>query len=142
MKEIEPYSLPGQYEELVSLVRRCAPPDVTEVWGVVRFEGISDFRLNYGKFRLIELAPMATRIGVFMEWRKVFRQPEIYGDDPHFDSFEDSFGYLGVNDNWNQPWNVYSGTDLSAPYVETFLVSGMRLMVKEIERLHPTNRFT
>lgn len=139
MKESYPYYLRDRYEALVDKVRRCAPPKVTEVWGVAKFEGISDFRLNFGKYRIIELAPMATRIGVFMEWRKIFKQPEIYADDPDFHSFEDSFGYLGVNDNWNQPWNVYSETDLSDPYVETFLVSGMKLMVKEIRRRHPNN---
>lgn len=138
MREIEFYHLRDKYEELVNRVILCAPPKVTEAWGVVEFKGIPDFRLNYGKYRVIELAPMAARIGVFMEWRKIFRQPEIYEDDPDFDLFEDSFGYLGVNDNWNQPWNVRSETDLSDPYVEIFLSSGMRLIVKEIERQHPS----
>ena len=138
MVEIEPYGLDTQYEELVNLVRRFAPARATQEWGVVRFRGISDFRLNYGRFRIIGLAPMATRIGVFMEWRKIFRQPEVYEDDPDFDEFEDAFGYLGVNDNWNQPWNVNGQTDLLDPYVEAFLASGMKLMVKEISRQHPT----
>ena len=137
MRKIEPYHLCDQYEVLITKVRQCAPPETTEAWGVVKFEGVSDFRLNFGTYRVIELAPMATRIGTFMEWRKVFRQPEAYADDPDFHSFEDSFGYLRVNDNWNQPWNVYLETDLSVPYVETFLTSGMKLMVKEIRRQHP-----
>ena len=81
---------------------------------------------------------MATRIGVFMEWRKIFCLPELYADDPDFHAFEDAFGYLGVNDNWNQPWNVYAETDLSDPYVEIFLKTGMKLMVKELTRQHPS----
>jgi hypothetical protein len=80
---------------------------------------------------------MTTCIAVFIEWRKIFRQPEIYADDPDFISFEDTFRYLGVNDNWNQPWNVYVHTDFSDPFVKTFLKTGMNLMVKEIRRQHP-----
>ncbi len=122
------------------MVKQLAPLELTEAWGVVKFEGVPDFRLNNGKYRVIELAPMARRIAVFMEWRKVFRQPEVYADDPDFHLFEDAFGYLGVNENWNQPWNVRAETDLFDPYVSTFLESGIRLMVKEIHREHPVTQ--
>ncbi len=105
---------------------------------MVKFHGIADFRLNYRKYRVIELAPLPTRIAVFMEWRKIFRQPEIYADDPDYLSFEDAFGYLEVNSNWNQPWNVVPDTDLEDPYVDSFLEIGMRLMVKEIKMQHPS----
>ena len=100
---------------------------------MVQLKGGPDFRLNCGKYRVVEVVPMAIRIAVFMEWREIFRQPHIYEGDPDYDPFEDAFGYLGVNDSWNQPWNVYSETDLSDPYVETFLVSGMRPIVKEMK---------
>jgi len=139
MKNIRAYHLHDQYETLIEKVRQCAPTGVTQAWGVVKFEGISDFRLDFGKYRVVELVPMATRIGVFMEWRKIFRHPEIYNNDKTFHSFEDSFGYLRVNENLNQPWNVYAEMNLSDPYVEVFLTSGMELMVKEIKRQHPTS---
>ena len=138
-KNIQAYHLRDQYETLIEKIRQCAPLGVTEAWGIVKFEGISDFRLDFGKYRVVELAPMATRIAVFMEWRNIFRHPEIYGGDEAFYSFEDAFGYLRVNENLNQPWNVYSETDISDRYVEVFLTSGMELMVKEIKRQHPTS---
>lgn len=64
MKEIALYHLRDQYGVLVGKVRQCAPTEVTEQWGVVKFDGVSDFRLKLGKYRIIELAPMAARIGV------------------------------------------------------------------------------
>ena len=132
------YALREQYEMLVAKVRQCAPSGVSEKWGVVKFRGVPDFRLNFGRSRVIEVAPMPRHIGVFMEWRKIFKNSGVYVDDTDFHLFEDTFGYLGVNENWNQPWNVQAGTDLSDPYVTTFLESGMRLIVKEIHRAHPT----
>ena len=131
------YHLQEKYDSLITVVKQLAPPDLTEIRGVVEFRGGPDFHLNLYRYRVIELAPMARRIAVFMEWRKVFHRPEVYGDDPDFLLFEDAFGYLGVNDNWNQPWNVETETDLSDPYVAIFLESGMRLMVREIKRRHP-----
>ena len=126
----EYYRLAGQYQLLIDTVRQCAPPDVSEAKGVVDFNGVGDFHLNLCRYRVIELAPMATRIGVFMEWRKLFRAPKIYSGLSEFLSFEDAFAYLGVNENWNQPWNVAADTDLSDPYVGTFLESGMALMAR------------
>lgn len=134
MKIIQTYGLRDQYEALITLVRWCAPLGLNEVWGVTKFEGIPDFRLNLTRYRVIELAPMPARIGVYMEWSKVFGQPDIYANDPDFNAFEDAFAYLA----FKQIWNVYPETDLSDPYVETFLKSGMNLMVKEIKRRHPT----
>ena len=141
MTQSNAYPYHDLYQNLVYKVRHLAPPNVTEAWGVVKFQGIADFRLNYSNYRVIELSPLPTRVAVFMEWRKIFRQPEFYGDDPDYLSFEDAFGYLGVNQNWNQPWNVYTGTDLEDPYVDSFLENGMKLMVKEIKKQHPPANF-
>ena len=140
MGKTEYYQLENQYDSLITVVKELAPPGLTGVLGVVEYDGGPDFRLNLGKYRVIDLAPMAKHIAVFMEWRKVFRQPGVYADDPDFHLFEDAFGYLGVNDNWNQPWNVLAETDLSDPYVSIFLESGMRLMVREIHRMHPATQ--
>lgn len=131
------YHLSDLYDAIVLLVRESASDGMSERWGVTMFRGIPDFRLNYGKYRVIELAPLATRIAVFMEWRKVFIQQEHYATDPDFLIFEDAFGYLGINENWHQPWNVNTETDLSDPYVRAFLTSGMALMMKDIQRRHP-----
>ena len=88
MKGIESYHMSALYEQLIAKVRQSAPSGLSEAFGVVEFEGIPDFRLSLGKYRVIELAPMAKRIGVFMEWRKLFRNPEVYSDNPDFHSFE------------------------------------------------------
>ena len=140
MSRITDYHLQSQYDTIVTIIRELAPPGLTEAWGVVVFKGGPDFRLNLGRYRVIEVVPLARHVAVFMEWRQVFRRPEIYADDPDLYLFEDAFGYLGVNDNWNQPWNVWPETDLSDPYVATFLEYGMRLIIKEIRRKHPSTR--
>jgi hypothetical protein len=54
IKEIEPYHLRAPYEVLIDMVRRSGTPKATEVWGMVKFEGVSDFRLNFGKYRIVE----------------------------------------------------------------------------------------
>lgn len=130
------YRLAGVYQETVDRIRACAPDGLQEVWGVCHFKGFPDYRLNLDRYRVVSAAPLATRVAVFMEWSKVFRHPDEYaGDD--FAAFEDAFGYLGVNDNWNQPWNVRSDTDLDDGYVEVFLTCGIRLMVQRLCRAHP-----
>jgi hypothetical protein len=126
------------YLEVVDLVQRLAPASLQEVWGAGHpHRGVPDFRLSRGRYRVIGVFPRATRVHVFMEWCKIFQQADSYADDPDFAVFEDAFGYLGVNENWNQPWNVFPDTDLHDPYVGTFLSCGMRLLVKEICRRHP-----
>lgn len=131
------YRLGAVYEELILRVRQCAPPGLTEAFGTVNFIGVPDFRLRLGKYRVIEVAPLATRIAVFMPWSRVFQRPEIYDRDPDFVAFEDAFGFLGVDKLKNQLWNVRADTDLSDMGVTTFLECGMRLVVKEIRRMHP-----
>ncbi|TKJ43347.1 hypothetical protein CEE36_04765 [candidate division TA06 bacterium B3_TA06] len=137
MRDIRSYPLLDKYREIVEKIRICAPPGLTEEWGRCRFKGGEDFRLNLGRYRVIEVAPMATRIAVFAEWRKFLRNRELYVDDPDFSAFEDAFGYLGINENLNQPWNIYPDTDLNDSYVEVFLETGMRLIAKELKRIHP-----
>ena len=126
-----------QYQQVIEKIRACAPEGVSEAWEVTRFDGVADYRLNIARYRVVGVCLLATRVTVFMEWRKLFRNREIYEQDPDFDTFEDAFGYLGVNENWNQPWNVYPETDLDDPYVEAFLTTGMRLLIKELKRIHP-----
>ena len=132
------YLLDGQYRRVVSMVRAEAPHGLEEAIGVVQFSGIPDFRLNLGRYRVVEIAPMARRVAVFMEWRKVLRDPARWEREPQFDRFIDAFGYLGINDNWNQPWNITLTTDLDEAYVADFLASGMWLMVNDIRRRHPS----
>jgi len=132
------YPLADLYLEVVDLIRQLAPASLQEVWGAGHpHRGVPDFRLSLGRYRVIGVFPRVTRVHVFMEWCKVFQRAENYGGDSDFVAFEDAFGYLRVNENWNQPWNVYPHTDLEDPHVETFLSCGMRLIVKEICRRHP-----
>jgi len=127
--------LAGKFEEVVGKVRLLAPPGLTEKWGVVNLRGRADFRLNLGKYRVIGVIPNTTYVAVFMEWRKVYRNRELYEDDPDFVTFEDSHGYLRTR-NVNYPWQVYANTSLDEKYVSDFLETGMRLMVKELQRTH------
>lgn len=139
LREIS-YSLYHKYQQIIEKIRMCAPRGLTEKRGSSRLKGGEDFRLNLGRYRVIGVAPMATRIAVFAKWRKFLKNRKLYEDDPDLAAFEDAFGYLGINENLNQPWNVYPDTDLDDGYVEVFLETGMRLIIKELKRTHSSIR--
>jgi len=130
------YILAEKYEALVDTVRRAAPHGLSEEWGVCSFAGGEDFRLRHGKYRVIGISPLAKHLAVFMEWRKVYANRNLYEDDGDFRVFEDAHGYLTQDQDLHRPWRVWFDTDIEDPYVEAFVESGMRLMVRELDRKH------
>jgi hypothetical protein len=124
------------YDALIAKVNLLAPFGLTEVRGAMDMWGVPDFRLNLGRYRVIGVIPHKTRVDVFMEWRKVFRNRDLYENEPDFLEFEDAFGALGVK-HYNSPWHVTSVESLVEGYTDTFLETGMRLIVREIKRIHP-----
>ena len=137
MRVVPDYILAEQYAELVDKALRRSPPGLEEVWGVCECAGGKDFRLNHGKYRVIEISPLAKHLAVFMEWRRVYRNREIYERDDDFITFEEAHAHLTEDKDLHRPWRVWADTDIDEPQVEQFLESGMRLMVRELDRRHP-----
>lgn len=131
-----PYPLAGKMAEIVTKVRMYAPPGLVERWGVVKFGGNPDFRLNLGRYRVIGVLPNKTYVGVYMEWTELYRRRTVYASDPDFTAFEDAHAFLQPR-NQRGPWQARGETDLDDRYVDVFLETGMRLMVKKLRRKHP-----
>ena len=129
------YPLAGKFGEIIAKVRMLAPPGLTEKWGVVNMVGVPDFRLNLGRYRVIGAIPTKAHVAVYMEWSKLYRNRSLYRDDPDFAVFEDAHAYLTKRVRY--PWAVRAHTPLDEKYVDDFLDTGMRLMVKELKRIHP-----
>ena len=128
------YVLAEVYAELVRSVRELAPADLEEVWGVCQFHG-PDFRLNRRGYRVLGLAPLATRVTVWMAWDRMF---DLHERHPSVDTraFAAAWPQLSIR-NRNQPWNAKTVTEVTSKPAIDLLRCGMRLMVRDIDARHP-----
>jgi len=133
-----PYPLAGKMAEIVARVLMYAPPGLVERWGVVKLWGRPDFRLNLGIYRVIGVIPNKTYVAVY-KWSSLYRNRALYEGEADFTAFEDAHAYLRPSRR-DYPWQIRWNTDLDDGYVDVFLGTGMRLMVKKLRRMHPVLR--
>jgi hypothetical protein len=130
------YPLAEVYAQLVLRARELAPAGLAERWGVCHFHGHPDFRLSLGRYRVVGMAPLATRVTVFMEWRRVLGHPEQYGSSPDFAPLAAAWQALPIR-NLGQPWNSRDLGEVGSQAATDLLACGMRLMVTDLRRRHP-----
>jgi hypothetical protein len=137
MRKFAPYHLMDKFVQIIEKVRRLAPEGLEEIRRYCSYAPCYDLKLYLGPYKVIHVLPLPSNVNVFIQWRKVLANREIYEETRDFQLYEDSLGYFEIDGSSYRGWKVTGETDLDDEYVDILLKTGMRLVVGEIKRLHP-----